>query len=125
MLKIVAGVLVIIVSLVLEAYPLSVKDVSCGVGVKNREVIKPADEFKDVKRIWCLVELRDIEKPTVITTRWVFNGRYFDVKLPIKPYRRFRTWSYKTIYPSMKGVWKFEVIDEKGNLLKEKVFIIK
>ncbi len=107
------------------SFAITVESIQCGLGVKNRTIVKPSDSFKVGDRVWCLSVLTNIKKPTYIVHRWVLNGRHFDVKLKVKPYKKFRTWSYKTIYPSMKGVWKLEVLDENGNLLREKVFTVK
>lgn len=108
-----------------KTYSMSVGNIICGTGVKNRKVVNPSDEFRGAKRIWCLVELKNVKNSTYIVMRWVLNDRHFDIKLPVKPYNRFRTWSYKTIYPSMKGVWKLEIFDKNNKLLKEKVFVVK
>ncbi len=109
----------------LNSFAIDVENIVCGSGVKNRQIINPSDEFKVGGKVWCLSTITHIKKPTFIIHRWVFEGRHFDVKLKVLPYKRFRTWSYKTIYPSMKGVWKLEVIDGNGKLMKEKIFVVK
>ena len=107
------------------SFGITVESVQCGLGVKNRTIVKPSDSFKVGDRVWCLSVIKDIKKPTFIVHRWVLDDRHFDVKLKVRPYKRFRTWSYKTIYPSMKGVWKLEILDSKGKLLREKIFTVK
>ena len=107
------------------SFAITVESIQCGLGVKNRTIVKPSDSFKVGDRVWCLSVLTNIKKPTYIVHRWVLNGRHFDVKLKVKPYKKFRTWSYKTIYPSMKGVWKLEVLNKNGKLLREKIFTVK
>ncbi len=106
-------------------FSLTVQSIQCGTGVKDRAIVNPSDNFKAGERVYCLTVLTDIKEPTYIIHRWVLDSRHFDVKLNIKPYKRFRTWSYKTIYPSMVGVWKLEVLDKDGNLLREKIFTVK
>ncbi len=107
------------------SFGITVEGIQCGLGVKNRTIVKPSDSFKVGDRVWCLSVIKDIKKPTFIVHRWVLDDRHFDVKLMVKPYKRFRTWSYKTIYPSMKGVWKLEILDSRGKLLREKIFTVK
>ncbi len=109
----------------LVGFSLTVQSIQCGTGVKNRKIMSPKSEFKVGEKVYCLTVLTDIKKPTYIIHRWVLDDRHFDVKLKVKPYKRFRTWSYKTIYPSMMGVWKLEVLDSDGNLLREKIFTVK
>ncbi len=111
--------------IVISSYAITVQSIQCGRGVKNRSIIQPSDNFTVGERVWCLTVLKDIKKPTYIIHRWVLGNRHFDVKLKVQPYKRYRTWSYKTIYPSMKGVWKLEVLDSNGKLLKEKIFVVK
>jgi len=108
-----------------SGFGITVESIQCGLAVKNKAIVEPSDSFKAGDRVWCLTVLTDVKKPTYIVHRWVLDDRHFDVKLKVKPYRRFRTWSYKTIYPSMKGVWKLEVLDSNGKLLKEKIFVVK
>ncbi len=107
------------------SFGITVESIQCGLGIKSRSIVKPSDSFKVGDRVWCLSTLKDIKKPTFVIHRWVLDDRHFDVKLKVKPYKRFRTWSYKTIYPSMKGVWKLEILDSNGKLLREKIFTVK
>ncbi len=107
------------------SFGITVESIQCGLGVKKKTIVKSLDSFKVGDRVWCLSVLTDVKKPTYVIHRWILNDRHFDVKLKVKPYKKFRTWSYKTIYPSMKGVWKLEVLDKDGNLLREKVFTVK
>ncbi|AEA33420.1 DUF2914 domain-containing protein [Hippea maritima] len=108
-----------------NSFALTVSNIECGLGVKSRKIISRKDSFKAGDRIYCLSTLKNIDKPSYIIHRWVLDNRHFDVKLKVKPFKRFRTWSYKTIYPSMMGVWKLEVLDKDGRLLKEKIFVVK
>ncbi|WP_025209542.1 DUF2914 domain-containing protein [Hippea sp. KM1] len=117
--------LLVLLMFSLNSFALVVDSIVCGLGIKNRAIVSKSDEFKEGDRIYCLTTLKDIRDKTYIIHRWVLDDRHFDVRLSVRPSFRFRTWSYKTIYPSMRGVWKLEVIDNNGKLLKEKVFIVR
>ncbi len=112
-----------IVFIAFGAFGMNVQSIQCGLGVKNRKVLKKGDTFKVGDTIYCLSDIRNIKKNTYVIHRWVFNGTYYDIKLDIKPYPRFRTWSYKVA--RQYGVWKFEVLNKNGKLLKEKILIVK
>ena len=107
----------------LPSFAMDVKSIECGLGVKNRTIVNKSEEFKAGDRVYCLSRVKNIEKETSITNRWIVDNAKYDIKLKIKPYKRFRTWSYKTVY--RRGVWKMEVLDKNGKLIKEKIFVVK
>ncbi len=108
----------------LQTFSLTVSSIKCGLGIKNRQITKEKEEFKVGDKVYCLSDVTNIsDNDTYIINRWVSDEIKYDVKLEIKPYTRFRTWSYKTVYHP--GVWKMEVLDKKGNLIKEKIFVVK
>ena len=105
------------------AYALKVDYIHCGVGVKNRKIVGQSEDFKVGERVYCLSSISGIKKPTYVIHRWVSDGGSYDIKLAIKPFKRFRTWSYRTLRSP--GVWKLEVLDSNGKLLREKIFVVK
>ncbi len=106
-----------------SSFALDVESIVCGLGVKNRAVIKKSDEFKVGDKVYCMSVLKNVKNEKFIINRWISDEIKYDIKLNTKPSFRFRTWSYKTVYH--KGVWKMEVLDDKGNLIKEKIFVVK
>ncbi len=117
--------MVIIFSVFISAdvFGMNIKSIQCGSGVKNRQVVKKSSIFKVGDTVCCLSDVRNIKKNTYIIHRWVFDSGHLDIKLKVKPYARFRTWSCKKIRSA--GVWKLEIIDSKDKLLKEKIFVVK
>ncbi len=114
---------IFVVFMAVSAFGMDVYSIQCGLGVKNRQIVKKSDTFKVGDIIYCLSDVRNIKKNTYILHRWVFDNTYYDIKLDVKPYPRFRTWSYKRARTS--GVWKLEVLSKGGKLLKEKIFVVK
>ena len=116
-------ILLSIMFISVSSFALDVESIVCGLGVKNRAIVKKSDSFKKGDKVYCLSVLKNIKNEKFVANRWVSDEIKYDIKLAIKPSFRFRTWSYKTVYH--KGVWKMEVLDEKGKLIKEKIFIVK
>ncbi len=117
-------IMVILLSfLSLNTFAIEVKSIECGLLVKNRKIVKKSDEFKVGQKVYCVSDIRNIKDNESIINRWISDESKYDIKLPVKKSYRFRTWSYKTVYH--RGVWKMEVLDKKGSLLKEKIFIVK
>ena len=107
----------------LSSFALDIKSIECGLGVKNRTIVKKSDAFKVGDKVYCLSTVKNIDNKTSIINRWIVDNSKYDITLKIKPYKRFRTWSYKTVY--RRGVWKMEVLDKNGKLIKEKIFVVK
>ncbi len=119
------GILIIIMLFFISipSFALDVESIECGLNIKNRTIVNKSEEFKVGDRVYCLSTVKNIDKTTTIINRWIIDNMKYDIKLKVKPYKRFRTWSYKTVY--RKGVWKMEVLDEHGKLIKEKIFVVK
>ncbi len=115
--------LFMVVVFALDAYSLKVDYIRCGLGVKDKRVVKVSEDFKVGDKVYCLSSISDIGKETFIIHRWVSDEGYYDVKLQIKPFERFRTWSYHTVRSP--GVWKLEVLDPDGKMLSEKIFVVR
>ncbi len=121
--KTAVATLFLVIFVTINSFGIDVASIQCGLGVKNRIILKKSDTFKTGDVIYCLSNIKDIKKNTYVIHRWVFDNTYYDIKLKVRPYKRFRTWSYKTARNP--GVWKLEVLDKNGKLLKEKIFVVK
>ncbi len=119
------AVLLLLTSLIysLSAHALTLKSIECGTGVKDLKIIAPKTDFTAGERVYCLTKLVHIQKPTYIIHRYVFRGHNYDIKLSIKPYKRFRTYSDKLLFAP--GIWRFEVLDSSGKLLGEKILKVR
>lgn len=91
--------------------------------VKDRE---PGEELTtakvgDVIAGWTQIQSAE---DTTVTHRWIHEGvTVSDIPLHTKGYggaRPYRTWSKKTIGAA--GNWKWQVLDQQGNVLKELAF---
>jgi hypothetical protein len=73
--------------------------------------VDPGTEFTtDVKRLYCITQIKGAETPVQIEHRWYLNDNLvFSLPLPIKSVN-WRTQSYKTILPDMTGNWKVVVV---------------
>jgi hypothetical protein len=108
----------------INAYSLGVQSIKCGLDVKNRAIVNEAENFKVGDRVYCLSVIKDVKKnDEYVINRWISDEVKYDIKLSVKPSVMYRTWSYKTVHHA--GVWKMEVLDKEGNLLKEKIFVVK
>ena len=88
-------------------------------GIVQRE---PVDDLgnridgDDERIVFLFNEIRDLAGQT-LTHRWLLNGEEIArVNLPVGG-ARWRTYSSKTITPTMVGVWQVEVLNNKGELL--------
>ncbi len=76
------------------------------------------------EKVYCFLEFKDVEKETTINVVWTLGQKEIDkIPLTIKPSPRYRTWVNKTI-SGMKGEWKVDVLDDKGNLLRSANFTV-
>ncbi len=94
-------------------------------GVMERTPLDMGTSFPaSQEKVYCFLEFKDVEKETTVNVVWTFGQKEMDkIPLTIKPSPRYRTWATKTIY-GMKGKWKVDVLDDKGNLLKSTEFIV-
>jgi hypothetical protein len=94
-------------------------------GVKDRTPLDMGTTFPaSQEKVSCFIEFKDVKKETTINVVWMYGQKEMDkIPLTIKPSPRYRTWATKTIY-GMKGKWKVDVLDEKGDLIKSIEFTV-
>lgn len=92
--------------------------------VSDRQPVGEADEFPlSVGKvyIWTFVTGG---KDRTVKHAYFLEGRYVQtIELEIRS-ERFRTWSYKTMWPDCVGNWKVNVTDEDGNVLDAVNFVV-
>ena len=77
---------------------------------ENGPVDAGTDFTADVKRLYCITQIKGAQEPVQIEHRWYLNDNLiFSLPLPIKS-MNWRTQSYKTILPGMTGAWKVVVV---------------
>ncbi len=108
-----------------SAASLTISRMVISAGVKDRTPLDLGTTFPaSQEKVSCFLEFKDVEKETTVNVVWTFGQKEMDkIPLTIKPSPRYRTWATKTIY-GMKGKWKVDVLDDKGNLLKSTEFIV-
>jgi len=90
-----------------------------GTGVENREPMGVAETFPaTTEKVYCFLEATEILKDTEVSFVW-FHGEKEMLKtnLPLQTGPKWRTFADKNI-GGMKGDWKVEIRDVKGNLVK-------
>ena len=104
-----------------------VKEIVCGKGINNREILNPSDNFpSSVEKVYCLSKIKTDEAPTDVYHIWYYKEKEVaKVELPIKfNSTGYRVWSYKKILPSWTGKWKLVIKDKDGNVIGKKIFNI-
>ena len=106
-----------------EKMGLTVARLVIGTGVENREPIGVAETFPaTTEKVYCFLEATNIPEDTEITFVW-FHGEKEMLKtgLSLKMGPKWRTYADKNLR-GLKGGWKVEVKDAKGNLIKDVKF---
>jgi len=106
-----------------EKTGLTVARLVIGTGVENREPVGVAETFPGTtEKVYCFLEATNISEDMEITVIW-FHGEKEMLKttLPLKMGPRWRSHADKNLY-GLKGDWKVEVRDAKGNLIKDVKF---
>jgi hypothetical protein len=93
--------------------------------VNGRSPVGEAESFPpDVGRVYLFTQVNSESPKTSIQHIWSYNGKKMaEVTLPING-SNWRTYSSKSIDPSMKGDWKVDVTTTKGTVLKSANFKI-
>ena len=96
------------------------------IGIYKRSPIKPGREFSNnVDSLYCYTKISNSGKKQELQHIWYHNNREMTrVRYNIKPSFNYRSWSKKTIYPENIGDWRVDVVDEDGNVLGSRFFII-
>src|SRR4030067_2529900 len=106
-----------------EKMGLTVARLVIGTGEENREPIGVAETFPaTTEMVYCFLEATNIPEDTEITFVW-FHGEKEMLKtgLSLKMGPKWRTYADKNLR-GLKGGWKVEVKDAKGNLIKDVKF---
>ena len=106
-----------------EKMGLTVARLVIGTGVENREPIGVAETFPaTTEKVYCFLEATNIPEDMEITFVW-FHGEKEMLKtgLSLKMGPKWRTYADKNLR-GLKGGWKVEVKDAKGNLIKDVKF---
>lgn len=92
-------------------------DAGFGKGVLNRELQERGEVFGEGDRVYFWMDLEGLSADQVLTHAWIFRGRAVqEIELVMKG-ERWRSWSYKTLFPGLEGAWLLELRDESGRLL--------
>ena len=91
-----------------------------GTGVENREPVGVAETFPaTTEKVYCFLEATEILKDTEVSFVWFLGEKeMLKTNLPLQTGPKWRTFADKNI-GGMKGDWKVEVRDVKGNLVKD------
>jgi hypothetical protein len=91
-----------------------------GAGVENREPVGVAETFPaTTEKVYCFLEATDILKDTEVSFVWFYGDQeMLKTNLPLQTGLKWRTFADKNLR-GMKGDWKVEVRDAKGNLVKD------
>ena len=91
-----------------------------GTGVENREPVGVAETFPaTTEKVYCFLEATEILKDTEVSFVWFHDEKeMLKTNLPLQTGPKWRTFADKNI-GGMKGDWKVEVRDIKGNLVKD------
>lgn len=94
-----------------------------GTGVENHEPVGVAESFPDsTERVYCFLEATHVTKDTDVSFIWFHQEKEMrKIILPLKMGPRWRTYTFKNL-GELKGEWKVEIKDAKGNFLKDVKF---
>ena len=94
-------------------------------GVEERQPVGEGDSFDtEVGRVYLWTSVTGANDSTSIRHIWYLDTlQVQEIELPVKN-SPWRTWSYKTIEPTMVGAWRVEVIGPSGAPLAEETFTI-
>lgn len=127
--KLISTISILITSFVLTSGhvqgQINVEQIEIGTGIENRTLIGADSTFSsDVNTLYCFTKINGAEKSPVLKHIWYYeNEEKASIDLTIRT-NSFRTWSSKKIWKSWIGEWRVEVIDENGEILASKKFVI-
>ena len=94
--------------------------------VVEQEPVGISDSYRidEVQKVYLFTEIAGAQGYTPIRHIWYYNDeKVLEVDLTISG-PRWRSWSYKNVYPDMKGKWHAEIVDADNNVLKSIQLII-
>lgn len=110
----------------LSCAEVTVAEVSVATDIKDHGPVGAADKFTITapQKIWCYSKITGGADGQAIAHKW-FHKDNLIASMPLKiKAGSYRTYSYKTISPEMKGLWRVEIIDEAGKVLKTVNFTV-
>jgi hypothetical protein len=110
-----------------EGSTITVARAAIATGLNGYEPINPGDSFPpDVKRVYCLSQIKGARDSMQIEHRWYWNDRLIaSVPLAIKSIN-WNTYSIKTILPDMTGEWRVSIVNsQKEEVLQTLKFTVK
>ena len=104
---------------------ISIEQIEIGTGIENRTLIGSDSTFaNNVNTLYCFTKVNGAESSPTLRHVWYYeNEEKASVDLTIRT-NSFRTWSSKKIWKTWTGEWKVDVVDENGEVLATKKFII-
>lgn len=87
--------------------------------IEEREPVNSAESFPaTIEQVYCFAEIQGAEPNTTVKHIWYYEGeKVAEIDMVING-PRWRTYSYKTITPDMKGKWGVEITDSESRVLK-------
>ena len=85
-------------------------------GIENREPKESASKFSNsVGKLYCFSHVTCSDKLLNVIHRWYYKYKLISsITLPVKG-GNWRTYSYKTITPEMRGEWKVEIVNSEND----------
>ncbi|NQT35005.1 DUF2914 domain-containing protein [bacterium] len=95
--------------------------------VQDREPVKPADEFShEIERVYCHTDMNSSLEEKIIKHLWYLEGELVSsIELKVGKSKRWRIWSYKSMYPEAVGKWEVVVQTDDGAVLQHGEFTVK
>ncbi|MEA3286550.1 MAG: DUF2914 domain-containing protein [Candidatus Marinimicrobia bacterium] len=120
------GVLAISVSAQTEK-GIEVLKVSICTDVIEREAVGVDTVFSaSAEKLYCHTTFANGDTSRHITHVWKYEGEeVFRKELNIKKSGKWRTWTSKKVNSELRGAWKVRIINEDGDALATKSFIVK
>lgn len=93
--------------------------------IENRRPVGVVNVFSSsTEKVYCYLEAVDVLEDTDVVFVWYYKDRAMArIELPLRRSSRWRTYSSKKL-AGLKGVWKVELEDIDGNVLKTVEFSV-
>ena len=105
---------------------LSVTQMDFCTAVEEREPVGTDTVFSaDVEQVFCFTKITGPGDTTTVSHIWYHGDKEMAKQdLAVKS-KSWRTWSSKRIIPEWTGAWRVDVVNETGDLLLSKSFMVK
>lgn len=106
---------------------ISVNSLTLCEDVQDREPVKPAEEFShEIERVYCHTDMSSNLDDKIIKHLWYHEGELVStIELKVGKSKRWRIWSYKSMYPEAVGKWEVVVQTDDGAVLGHGEFTVK